>query len=872
MGDVYQATDSKLGRSVAIKLLPESFVHDANRVARFEREARVLASLNHPNIATIYGLEDANDKKFLAMELVSGETLAERIERGPIPIEEALGIARQIAAALEAAHEQGIIHRDLKPANIKVREDNTVKVLDFGLAKAMEASSGASASISQSPTMSIHATEAGIILGTATYMSPEQARGKTVDKRADIWAFGCVFYEMLTGQRLIQGETVTDVLGAVLHQELDWRRVPPRAVPALQRCLQRDPKDRLRDIGDVMAWLNVAAPAFEPPQARRRRAWPAIAAVLIVLVVGATVAAGIFWPRTPDRPLLRFNVDLGPDTESSESSTLAISPDGSRIAFLKRASGAPVMLATRLLSETSDTILAGTEGASDPFFSDDGEWIGFFAAARFYKTSIRGGSPVRLAEAPNPRGASWGKDGTIVAALVNVTGLTLLPPSGGTPRLLTEIKSGELTHRWPQILPGGEAAIFTVSSNIDFYDDGAIEAVSLKDGARRTLVQGGYFGRYIPSNGSTGHLVYIHQGGLLAVKFDPARLEVQSNPVPILDDVASNSTTAGGHFDFSQALSGTGIFGYRNGHPSGAISQPLVRLDSSGNTKPFTKPGVYNSPRFSPDGRQLALSVTGSTGTDLFVYDFQKDTMSARTFTGQDNTVPVWTPDGRFIIFRSTRPKEGLYAIRSDGSGEPQLLLEGNLRVVPTSFSPGAANLVYQALDSKNGNDIWTVSLDWSDVNHPKAGTPELFERSPGNDRYAMFSPDGHWIAHETTQAGHSAIYVRTFPASSGKWLITEDASYPVWSNNGRELFFENDRRIWVVDYTTKDGAFSAGKPRLWAAPRMRTPTGFGAKDLDPDGKSFVVTGVETPGGKEQGSVHVTFLLNFFDELRRRVP
>ena len=860
MGEVYRAHDPRMGRDVAIRVSADRFSE------RFDREVRAVAALNHPNICQIYDV----GPNYLVMELIEGDTLGDRIQEAAISFEEAIHLARQICDALEAAHEKGIVHRDLKPGNIKIKPDGTVKVLDFGLAK-VDAPAAASQS---APTLTMPATEAGVILGTAAYMSPEQARGKIVDKRSDIWAFGVVLYEMLTRQRLFRGDSVADILVAVLNQEPEWSRVPSRAVPLLRRCLERDPKNRLRDIGDAMAWLNAGQ---EPAGRSRPVVLPWIAAGVLaaaLVAVFALPSMRTLWQQTPDRPVVRLNVDLGPDAESSASSTLAISPDGSRIVFLKRAAGGTVMLASRLLNESKDTILPGTEGASDPFFSPDGLSIGFFTATKMYKTTLNGGSPVFLAEAASPRGASWSEDGNIAAALFNVTGLSLLPAAGGTPRVLTQAKPGEATHRWPQILPGGQAAIFTNSSNIDLFEEASIDAVMLKTGERRTLLRGGYYGRYVPSNGSKGHLVFVRQGSLFAVKFDPARLEVQGAPVSLLDDVASNPTTAGGHFDFSQALSGSGILAYRSGQPSSPAAWPVAWLDSSGKIDPFiAKPGVYFTPRLSPDGRQLALTVTGSQGADLFVYDFRSDNLSARTFTGQDNTWPLWTPDGRYIIYRSSRPKEGIYVIPSGGSGEPQLLLEAPIRVIPTSLAPGAKRLAYQSVDPLSANDLWTVPLDWSDPGRPKAGTPELFERTPGNERTAVFSPDGRWIAYESNVSGRTGIYVRAFPASGGKWLISASGTYPLWSNNGRELFFENagDNRIWVVDYTAKDGVFMPGKPRLWS-PALLRDNGSVHKDLAPDGKRFVVFPMPAPQAKESNSVHITFLLNFFDELRRKFP
>jgi serine/threonine-protein kinase len=836
MGEVWRATDTKLGRGVALKILPAGFAEDAERMARFEREAKVLASLNHPHIAQIYGIEE----RALVMELVEGETL-----KGPLSLETALEYARQVADALEAAHEKGVVHRDLKPGNIMVTSAGVVKVLDFGLAYQSRDRQGA---VEDSPTVTISPTRAGVILGTAPYMSPEQARGKSVDKRADIWSFGCVLYEMLTGKQAFTGETTTDILAAVVTKEPDLEKVPAQVRRLMRKCLEKDPKKRLRDIGDVWELLEET----EAPVAKTgTTAWIA-AAVLVAIVLSAAVAAWWRTTRPVDHPLTRLSVDLGPEAVPGLNTTIAISPDGRRIVY-------PVTtgLATRLLDQAQPTMLLGTEGGFDPFFSPDGQWIGFFASGQLKKISVQGGAPVVLCSATNPRGASWGEAGSIVAALNLVVPLRLIPAAGGSPKPLTKLIAGEVTHRWPQVLPGAQAVLFTSSSSVYGQENANIEAVSLKTGQVTILERGGYFGRYLPS----GHLVYVHQGVLFGVSFDPLRLEVHGAPTPLLEDLASNPAFGGGQFDFSA----TGTLAYVVGKGS-AQSWQTSWLDSSGTTQPLTSvPGAYSYPRFSPDGRGLAFV----NGSDIYVYDLERATTTRLTLTGNAQ-FPVWTADGKHIVFQGG--STSLFWIRSDGAGEPQRLLEGKNLLIPWSFSPDGQRLAYIEQDPETGFDIWTVPRDL--VDDPKAGTPELFLRTPADELVPSFSPNGRWIAYRSNESGNDEIYVRPFPAGRrGKWQISSGGGlYALWSNSTRELFYETaDNRVMVVDYIVNGDSFVPGKARLWSQKKIFYQ-GLLNLDLAPDGKRFaVLTAPEATSGGIS-SVHVTMLLNFFDEVKRRIP
>jgi serine/threonine-protein kinase len=859
MGEVWRATDTKLGRDVALKVLPEAFAADPDRMARFTREAQVLASLNHPNIAAIYGVED----RALVMELVEGPTLAERIAQGAMPLDEALPVAKQIAEALDYAHERGVVHRDLKPANVKITPEGRVKVLDFGLAKALAGEPAAmSGDRVNSPTLTMGATLGGMILGTAAYMAPEQARGQSVDRRADIWAFGVVLYEMVTGRQLFGGPTVSDTLAAVLKGELDLSAAPLEVRPVLERCLRRDARLRWRSIGDVLVTLEEGvkpAPAAAPER-RSAAGWIAAA----VLGVALLITGAFLWraTRPVDHPLTRLSVDLGPEAMTGLNTTVAISPDGRRLVFPARGADGKQLLATRLLDQTQPTLLPGTEGGFDPFFSPDSQWIGFFASGQLKKISFQGGVPVALCTFPgNPQGGSWGEDGDIVFGAV-FRPLHHLPAAGGPPQVLDKMVYGLMGHRWPQVLPGGETVLFTATTATGTTENADIEAVSLKTGQVRVLQHGGYYGRYVPS----GHLVYLHQGVLFGVGFDLARLEVRGRPTPLLEDLAANPVTGGGQFD----LSGSGTLVYLAGKAA-AQKQQVAWLDSSGRMQPLLRtPGVYLALALSPDGRELAFQ---GKGGDIYVHSLERDTTSPLTFDGNGGG-PVWTPDGKHIAFGSQYGGFSLSWIRSDGSGGPLRLLENRSLMLPWSFSRDGRRLAYTQGDRESGPDIWTLPLDLSDPDHPKAGKPELFLGTPASETFPMFSPDGRWIAYRSNETGNNEIFVRPFPArSGGKWQVSVGGGlFALWSKNGSELFYETgDHRIMVMDYTSNGSSFVPGKARLWSDQQIAYQAGVNL-DVAPDGKRFaVLTAPETPAG-EKGTVHVTMLENFFDEVKRRIP
>jgi Tol biopolymer transport system component/predicted Ser/Thr protein kinase len=868
MGEVYRAKDTKLGREVAIKVLPQVLAQDPDRLARFEREAKVLASLNHPNIAQIYGLEE----RALVMELVPGNDLGSLV-KGALPLEMALNYARQIAEALEAAHEKGIIHRDLKPANIMITPAGVVKVLDFGLAAISESTVLASNPVN-SPTITMRATEAGMIMGTAAYMSPEQAAGKPVDKRADIWSFGVVLWEMLTGRRLFDGETISHTLADVLRERIDFEKLPPE-IPVeirclLRRLLDRDVKTRLRDIGEARVAIGtyLAAPEVKLEPVRQTQTRPAWGIALAMSVLAAI--AGFGWWRaahstvgSSEPALMHFNLDLGPDAITGPLISTIISPDGTRLAYILRGANGTPQIATRALNQPQATLLAGTEGATGPFFSPDSRWIGFFAGGTLKKIPMQGGGAVTLCEAGGTggvtRGASWGDDGQIVFGSSSGTavGLSRVADTGGTPQSLTKPAPGEISHRWPQVLPGAKAVLFTSSAVLGDYDDGIIEVLSLQTGKWKVVQRGGYFGRYLP----TGHLVFIHQGTLMGVPFDPERLEVNGTAAPLVENVDASALFGNGQFDASR----NGTLVYTNGRASNE-GWPTVWLDGSGKTLPLLPAAPSYGLLLSPDGKRLATRLRG----DVHVYDIERDRMTRLTFTRTCIRV-LWAPNGKHIVFSSTLPSGSMLQwIRADGGGEAQTLMEAKEQVAPASFTPDGKLLAFSAL-SGGQHRVLTLPLDLSDPEHPKPGKAELLLETSANP--CAFSPDGKWIAYASAESGRIKVYVRSFPGPGGKWEVSSDGGqFPIWSRASHELFFESlDSHIMTTHYSTVGDSFEAEKPRRWSNFQLLALGLQPTFDLAPDGKRFAVFAGPNSLPGQNAAVHVSVILNFFDLLRRGV-
>jgi serine/threonine-protein kinase len=884
MGEVYRARDTRLNRDVAIKVLPESFAGDAERLARLNREAQVLAALNHPHIAHIHGLEESNGVRALVLELVEGEDLAQRIARGPIPTDEALPIARQIAEALEAAHEQGIIHRDLKPANIKVRPDGTVKVLDFGLAKAMDPAMASTANAMNSPTLSMHATQAGIILGTAAYMSPEQAAGKPVDKRSDLWAFGVVLLEMLTGRPTFGGETTSHVLAAVLKDEPDWTTLPvatPQAIRRLlRRCLEKDRKRRLADAADAKLEIddalsasvtgdNAPTPLGAAARSRTSYALPWLIAVAAMLVVAAVSVGWWRAARPTSRPLMRFTEQETAVTLDvlARGSSVAISPDGLRLAYIV-SGGGTTHLSVRRLDNSVSTLLSGTEGAGAPFFSPDSRSIAFFTQQGLKKISVEGGAAIAVADVGvNPRGGAWGVDGNILFANQR-TPLLRVSATGGPVRPATVLdqQKAEVSHRFAQLLPGGEAFLFTAGRDNNQWDDATVNVQSIKTGERKTLVEGGYFGRFLPG----GYLLYVHGNSLFAAPMDVDRLALTGPAIPVLEDVGGRATNGFASLD----LSASGMVVYVGG-ASVSSELSLFWIDPSGKLQRLSaQPGqYYGRPRPSPDGARLAVVRTAEgSSANLWVYDWAQNRMTRLTFLksglGGAPGQGTWTPDGKHVVFAIDSHElsgAGIYWVRADGAGEPQRLLAGdNLR--PSSWSPDGKRLLYTSFGADYG--IWMLPVDVADSERPAGAKPELFLSSKIPLLVPVFSPDGRWVAYSAQDSGESDVFVRPV-RGAGKWQVsTAGGATPMWSAAAHELFYLRQGKIFVASYTATADSFAAGQPRVWAesAPTLRS-----IGELMPNGKRVVAALPTSAGSATESQLpHVTFLLNFVDEVRRR--
>ena len=857
MGEVYQAHDTKLGRDVAIKILPEAFAHDPERLSRFQREAKMLAALNHPNIATIYGLEESNGTSYLVMELVSGETLADRIKgEGAFPIDEALKIAVQIAEALEAAHERGIIHRDLKPANVKVTPDGKVKVLDFGLAKAF-AGDGANEDPSNSPTLSMAATMHGVILGTAAYMSPEQARGKAVDKRTDIWAFGCVLYEELTGRQAFQGETVTDILAKVLQGEPDWELLP-RATPLqirdlLRRCLQKDKTLRLRDAGDARIEIQEALSA-QPESVvarafgRRQVAALGLAAAALLAIAGIAVWNLKPAPSPPLQPVTRTVITLPPGDQLAavDYPAIAISPDGTKLAYVATHSGRR-QIYLRPLDLLEAKPLPGTEGANTPFFSPDGRWLGFFADGRLKKISLSGGAALSLVNTINANGASWSSQGVIAFTPTDGSPLQQVSNDGGTQTPLTRLETGEVLHRWPHFLPSGKAVLFAATGT-----NPQIAVQSLETGQRKDLVSGGTSPQYV----TTGHLLYGQNGNLMAAPFDLERLEVKGAFVPVVAGILQTP----GRLGTQCGVSATGSLVYVPGEVQS--TGRLVWVDRNGSEQVLAAPPrVYRYPRLSPDGKRMAVSIE-EHDVQIWLYDIVRETMTRLTLEGTFNMLGDWAPDGKRIAYYSNREGQiNLFWRSVDGSSGPERLTTSENIQGVGSFSPDGQALAFVEPDPSTGMDLWML--------HMSDRQAKPFLRTPFNEGAPRFSPDGHFLAYFSNESGRYEVYVQPYPGPGAKWQIsTEGGTEPVWNPKGRELFYREGERMMAVDIVTQPD-FSASKPRmLFQGAYAATPGSFAYYDVSQDGQRFLMIKPEQTTSFTQ----IVVVQNWFEELKRRVP
>jgi Tol biopolymer transport system component len=890
MGEVYRARDTKLNREVALKVLPDAFTRDPDRLARFKREAQVLASLNHTHIGAIYGFEDSGEIHALVLELVEGGTLADRIARGPILLEDALPIARQVCEALEAAHERGIIHRDLKPSNIKITPDGVVKVLDFGLAKLAHPDAAAGPTdVTASPTITSPAmmTGVGVLLGTAAYMSPEQAKGRAADKRSDIWAFGCVLYEMLTGRRAFEGEDVSDTLAAVLRGEPDWEALPadvPQSIRTLIRgCLEKDPKRRIGDIsvalfvlGDPASVTSATAGsgrsttvASRPPL-WRRLLMPTIAAI----VVGAAVGTAVWLAMRPSGArVTRFALSsTGAAALSVDfvARHIAITPDGTHIVYLGTGTTG-AQLFVRALDQLEPTPLAGLGSPRAPFLSPDGQWIGFVdisaAPVTLKKVAITGGPALPLSRLEGQsRGATWGDDGSIIFATAEpATGLQRVSSAGGEPTVLTKPnrERGEADHLWPQFLPGSQAVLFTITSTMGGIDASQVAVLDLRTGTPKILVRGGSQAQYVPS----GHLVYAAAGTLRAIAFDFNRLEAVGTAIPVLAHVTTLPT---GTAEFDIASDGTLV--YVSGGAGAAAARTLVWVDRQGREEAVkaAPARAYTYPRLSPDGMRVALDIRDQD-FDIWVWDFARETLSRVTFDPGLDRAPAWTPDGRRVVFSSQASGVGvsLFWQAADGMGTAERLTESPNTQFPSAVSPDGTRVVFSEGSTPTRFDVMMLTLE-------KDHRVQPLVQTPFDDRNGEVSLDGRWLAYESNDSGQAQISVRPFPdVKSGRWQVsTGGGTQPLWARNGQELFYLAPNGALMSVPVERGTTWAAGTPsKLFDGPYY-----FGAGpvprtyDVSPDSQKFLMIKEARPAGDAPPLPQLVIVQNWREELKRLVP
>jgi Tol biopolymer transport system component len=853
MGEVYLARDTRLGREVAIKALPDAFAADEQRLARFEREAKLLASLNHPNIAGIHGLEVVAQHRYLVLEYVEGETLADRLKRGPLPIDEAIDICRQIATGVEAAHESGVVHRDLKPGNVTITPGGDVKVLDFGLAKSgVKAASGSDPSLSASPTMTYAETAVGVILGTAAYMSPEQARGRGVDRRTDVWSLGCVLYECLTGKALFEGETVSDLIARILEREPDWSALPaatpPRVRELLRKCLRKDPKERLRDIGDARLELAeafapgavqaVAAPATATTAAaaQRRPVWPLLLGAVLVTALATWGFARLASPRVTVEAT-RLSV-VGPEGNeiSAETPEVVISPDGRMLAFVASDSAGVSRLWVRSLSSLSARVLPGTDDAKLPFWSPDSRHLAFFASGQLKRISSEGEGLQVLCPAPNPRGGAWGPGDVLLLAPAAAGPLMRIAASGGelAPATTLDSTRGETAHRFPSFLPDGRHFLYAGLPGKDNLIDTRLG--SLEGGPAPVILQAAGVAVYA----SPGYLLFNRSGNTMAQPFDARGMKLSGQPQAMRDQ-----------YDVTSSYSGS---------PPGSVSRSGVLVqreflrartrvdvhDRSGRVvRSLALPaGFFASAVLSPDGRRLAVTGGDAQAREipLVLLDVERGTSGRLTFEGQFDSSPAWTPDGRIIYYGSDRTGgRNIYRKRSDGSGPEELVADvPNLFNDPNEVSPDGRTLVYRSLSGETSEDLWTLSLEGDPA--PK---PLLVTRY--NEMDAAFSPDGRWLAYRSDESGRFEMYARDYPSLEQRVRISSAGATPTanaylrftrWRRDGRELYFiGGDGQSVMAAPITPGATLDAGEPQAL----FRVPARALGIDVSRDGERFYV-------------------------------
>ncbi|HET9406431.1 MAG TPA: protein kinase [Candidatus Sulfotelmatobacter sp.] len=866
MGEVYRARDLRLDRSVAIKVLPAHLSQNAEAKERFDREARAISSLSHPNICHLYDVGQQNGTSYLVMEYLEGETLADRLLKGPLPFDQALKAGAEICDGLEKAHCSGVAHRDLKPSNIMLTKTGA-KLMDFGLAKPAAAAIGAGLSSASLATMSKPLTVEGTILGTFQYMSPEQLEGKEADVRSDIFSLGAVLYEMITGKRAFEGKTTASTIAAILASEPKPISALQPMSPLLERvvkaCLEKDPAARMQTAHDVklqLRWIAEAGSEVTPPSAAAMRGLPGRRGVVLGvggLLLVAVIASLATWNLKPEppRPVSRTVITLPPGQHLAglDQPAVALSPDGTHLAYVA-VQGNTQQLYLRAMDSLEARPIPGTEGATEPSFSPDGQWLGFFASGNLKKVSVSGGAALTLGDALQPRGGSSGSRGLIAFVPSWASTVQQVPDAGGTPQALTHFAKGENSHRWPEFLPGGKAVLFSAAMTTSTWVNPQVAVYSIATGERRNLVQLGTQPRYALS----GHLVYAHAGTLMAAAFDPQRLALTGAAVPVVEGVRQSAVSGAAQY----SLSATGSLVYVPGSVQ-ADQRKLVWVTRNGAEQPIAAPArAYRIPGLSPDGRRIVVAIDDE-GAQTWLYDLSRDTLTRLTFGGTVNQAPVWSPDGKRVAFQSN--KEGslnVFSQRADGSGGLERLTTGSSPAA-NSWSSDGQLLAFVDIDPTTGWDIWVLRLS------DRKAQP--FLQTASNESSPRFSPDGHWLAYVSDESGHYEVYVQPYPGPGGKWQISADGGMePVWNPNGRELFYRSGRKMMAVEIATQPG-FTAGKPRvLFEGDYLPTPLQFPNYDVSQDGQRFLML---KPSEQETTApTQINVVLNWFEELKRLVP
>ena len=872
MGEVYKGRDTRLDRIVAIKVLPTHLADRSELRERFDREAKTIASLNHPHICVLHDIGHQDGFDFLVMEYLEGETLTQRLQKGPLPIHQVLQHAIEISDALDKAHRKGITHRDLKPGNIMLTKSGT-KLLDFGLAKLKQDAAPAYVPLSDLPTANDPLTAQGTILGTLQYMAPEQLEGKEVDARTDIFAFGAVIYEMATGRKAFEGKSQASLIAKILETDPPpisslQPMTPPALERAVKKCLAKEPDDRwhaAKDLCDELKWIGGGSLQPAPAPIAQEKGVRTFGRRELILssgasLLGAAVAGIALWNLKPSplaQPVIRTVISLPPGQQLAgleSGSAVALSLDGTRLVYVAL-QGSTQQIYLRAMDSMEPKSIPGTEGATEPFFSPDGQWVGFFAGGKLKKVSVRGGAALTLGAAAFPRGASWTSQGTIIFAPSGDTVIQQVTDAGSPLQPITRLVKGDVNQRWPEFLPGGKAVLFVAGGTASNSASGHIAAQSVETGQRLDLTQGGTYPKYAPS----GHLIYVESGSLMALPFDPRQLAVTGAAVPVVEGVLQSPTNGGAQYSFSS----TGSLVYVAGGIQSA-QRKIVWVSRNGAEQPLAAPAhAYRAPRLSPDGRRVAVSIEAQE-TQIWQYDLSRETLTRFTFGGGADLNAIWTPDGKRLAFQSSRDGEfNIFWQMADGSGGLERLTNNEHTSAAHSWSPDGQLLAFIEMNPTTGIDIMVLRLSDRKV--------QPFLQTRFNEGAPRFSPDGRWLAYISDESGRFEVYVQPYPGPGGKWQISTDGgTEPVWNRNGRELFYRNGDKMMAAEIIAQP-SFSAGAPRmLFEGQYIPSPTTSQNYDVAPDGQRFLM--VKAVEQAQVAPTQINVVLNWFEELKQKVP